>query len=63
MAALALMLAANLLDLLPNATLEPLTWLMAGALLGQAEILRQERRVMAGIRGIRHRPAVRSVLR
>lgn len=62
-AALALMLAANLLDLLPNATLEPLTWLMAGALLGQAEILRQERRVMAGIRGIRHRPAVRSVLR
>lgn len=62
-AALALILAANLLDLLPNATLEPLTWLMAGALLGQAEILRQERRVIAGIRGIRRKPAVRAVLR
>ncbi|MFN3953862.1 MAG: hypothetical protein ACK4LQ_05360 [Pararhodobacter sp.] len=37
--ALALILAANLLDLLPNATLIPFTWLMAGALLGHAEAM------------------------
>ena len=41
--AVALILAANMVDLLPNATLVPLTWLMAGAVLGQAERLRQER--------------------
>lgn len=34
---LALVLAANLVDLLPNATLIPFTWLIAGALLGHAE--------------------------
>lgn len=34
---LALMLAINLIDLLPNATLTPLTWLIAGCLLGYAE--------------------------
>jgi len=38
---LALMLAMNLLDLIPNATLTPLTWLTAGALLGNARRLRQ----------------------
>lgn len=32
-----LMLAINVLDLLPNATLTPLTWLMSGALLGYVE--------------------------
>lgn len=36
----ALMLGANLADLLPNATLVPLTWLLAGALLGHAEMQR-----------------------
>lgn len=36
---LALILAANLVDLLPNATLIPFTWLICGALLGQAEDL------------------------
>jgi hypothetical protein len=36
-AATALMLAVNVLDLIPNATLTPLTLLMAGALLGWAE--------------------------
>jgi hypothetical protein len=36
-AALAMILAVNLLDLLPNATLTPLTWLVSGALLGFAE--------------------------
>jgi hypothetical protein len=42
-AALALILSANLLDLLPNATLTPITWLMAGALLGYAEELSRAR--------------------
>ncbi len=35
--ALALMLAVNLVDMLPNATLTPLTWLVAGAILGHTE--------------------------
>lgn len=35
--ALALILTFNVLDLLPNATLTPLTWLIAGALLGYGE--------------------------
>lgn len=34
---LVLILAVNLLDMLPNGTLVPLTWLIAGALLGRAE--------------------------
>lgn len=39
--ALSLMLSMNLLDLIPNATITPLTWLTAGALLGNAHRLRQ----------------------
>lgn len=39
--AVALMLAMNMLDLIPNATMTPLTWLTAGALLGNARRLRQ----------------------
>lgn len=42
--AVALLLAANMVDLLPNATLIPFTWLMAGALVGHAEALAEERR-------------------
>ncbi len=42
-AGLALILAANMVDFLPNATGIPFTWLMAGALLGIAEKLRTER--------------------
>lgn len=38
-AAVALLLAANLVDMLPNATIIPFTWLMAGAILGHAEAL------------------------
>lgn len=34
---LALVLAGNLVDLIPNATLTPITWLMAGALVGRLE--------------------------
>lgn len=35
---LSLVLAANLVDLLPNAGLTPITWLMAGALYGRLEV-------------------------
>ncbi len=42
---LALMLAINLIDLIPNATLTPLTWVIAGALLGVAERARENYRV------------------
>ncbi|WP_311757502.1 hypothetical protein [Paracoccus broussonetiae] len=44
---LALILAMNCLDLIPNATLTPVTWLMAGTLMGNA------RRLLAGV----HEPA------
>ena len=36
----ALLLAVNLVDMIPNATLTPLTWLFAGAVLGLAEAAR-----------------------
>jgi hypothetical protein len=39
LAALSLILAINIFDLLPNSPLRPWTWLLAGALLGQAEAL------------------------
>lgn len=39
---LTLVLAVNLLDLLPNATLIPFTWLIAGALLGRADAMRRD---------------------
>ena len=42
--AMALILGANMTDLLPNATQIPFTWLMAGALLGEAERLAVLRR-------------------
>jgi tryptophan-rich sensory protein len=42
--AIALIYAANLADLLPNATLIPFTWLLAGALMGYAESLAIQRR-------------------
>ena len=38
---LALILAVNMLDMLPNATLIPLTWLIAGALTGYVEDMRR----------------------
>jgi hypothetical protein len=41
---MALILAANMMDMLPNATLVPLTWLMAGGLLGYAEALANARK-------------------
>jgi hypothetical protein len=39
--ALCLVLAGNLIDLIPNAGLTPVTWLMAGALLGRLEVTSQ----------------------
>lgn len=41
---LALIIAINLIDLLPNGSLSPWTWLLAGALLGRAEALRDAAR-------------------
>lgn len=38
--ALCLILAANLVDLLPNSSLTPITWLMAGAVVGRLEAKR-----------------------
>jgi hypothetical protein len=45
---LALMLAINMIDLLPNATLIPFTWLLVGGLLGHVEMLKAERRAING---------------
>jgi hypothetical protein len=55
LAALALILAMNVIDLLPNASLSPWTWLLTGALLGRAEALRayahQQRPRLGAARG------------
>jgi hypothetical protein len=56
-ATLAVILAINMVDLLPNATLTPLTWLFAGGLLGFAE--RQHATVR---RSTAIEPAFRTVL-
>jgi hypothetical protein len=37
---LCVVLAANLIDLVPNSGLTPITWMMAGALIGHLEVLR-----------------------
>ena len=42
--ALALIIAVTMIDLLPNASLSPWTWLLAGALLGRTETLRSAAR-------------------
>ncbi|MBV2359561.1 hypothetical protein KUH32_07235 [Thalassococcus sp. CAU 1522] len=42
-APISLLLAINIFDMIPNATLTPLTWLVAGALTGYAEQLRAQR--------------------
>lgn len=39
LAALALIIAINIVDLLPNSSISPWTWLLVGALLGRAEAL------------------------
>lgn len=47
-AVLCLMLGINLVDMLVNATLTPVTWLVVGALLGRAEAMRAARRATDG---------------
>ncbi len=47
-AGLTLILALNLMDMLLNAALTPITWMMAGALLGHAETLRRARKGALG---------------
>jgi hypothetical protein len=47
LAALALIVAVSIIDLLPNSGLTPWTWLLAGALLGRAEALRVTKREWA----------------
>jgi len=44
LAALALMITVNLIDLLPNSSINSWTWLLAGALLGRSEALREASR-------------------
>jgi hypothetical protein len=39
LSALALIMAISIIDLLPNATLSPWTWLLAGSLLGRSEMI------------------------
>ena len=41
---LALIHVINVIDLLPNATITPMTWLIAGALLGYGEEVQLARR-------------------
>lgn len=52
-AAVALLLAFNMIDLLPNATMIPFTWLMAGALMGYAQGLQVTRRAAGRERFLR----------
>ena len=63
--AVALILGANMMDLLPNATHIPFTWLMAGALLGEAERLaaiRADRAAMARREGLHAGKPLRTVI-
>jgi hypothetical protein len=41
LAALSLIVAVGMIDLIPNGSLDPVKWLLAGALLGRAQSLRQ----------------------
>lgn len=62
--ALVLMLAVNMVDLMPNATLTPITWMLVGALLGHAErqsaVVVRERSGRAG--RLRATPVRRTIL-
>jgi hypothetical protein len=55
---LSLILAVNVFELLPNATLTPLTWLMAGALTGYAETLRHGRNAYLSEHRLQWRPVL-----
>ena len=58
MVPLSLILAVNVFDMLPNATLTPLTWLMAGALTGYAESLRGTRSTYYSEHRLQWRPVL-----
>jgi hypothetical protein len=45
LSALALIVAVNIFDLLPNSSIKPWTWLLTGALLGRSEALREKARI------------------
>lgn len=55
---LSVILAVNVFDMLPNATLTPLTWLMAGALTGYAETLRNGRATYRSSQQLQWRPVL-----
>lgn len=57
LATLALIVAINMVDLLPNSPLSPWTWLLAGALLGRTEVLVKEVRARRAA-GMGARPAM-----
>ena len=59
-AGLCLVLSLNLLDLLPNSSLSPLTWLMAGALLGFVERAGARRQTAQVLRRADRTPPVES---
>lgn len=54
----AIILAINMIDMIPNATLTPMTWLFSGALLGNAERVRRDVRQRSDTR----RAALRTIL-
>ena len=58
---MALMLGINMIDLIPNATLTPLTWLMAGAILGYAEAFSRQTRTTI-ITPVTPPPGLRTIL-
>jgi hypothetical protein len=49
---LCLCLAANLLDLIPNSGLTPLTWMLAGAIMGRAELAAWPARSVRSVRSV-----------
>jgi hypothetical protein len=53
LAALGLIVAINIVDLVPNSTISPWTWLLVGALVGQAESLRAVARQRIPLRNMR----------
>jgi len=42
LSALVLLLAINMVDLLPNSTITPFSWLLAGTLLGYSEAVKKK---------------------
>lgn len=59
--ALCLIFAMNVLDLLPNASLRPFTWLLAGAILGYAENVQRGTLTAAGSSPKKRAPPMRTI--